>query len=109
MRNTYLETYEDGAAEMLRDEIAEAHAKGRAHWTETPRPQQDEVEALRRQVEHLRRCLGQQNLIHALVDDLDVSLGNMQIGARRDSMEHIRATSMRDRIAQFRRDWRDAK
>ena len=105
MRNTYLETYEDGAAEMLRDEIAEAHAKGRAHWTEIPPAPIDETERLRREVASLRRQVRDQRTVLGLIQDIDIKVGNMLMAYPKGSSARIDAEILRQKIT----DWRNAE
>lgn len=104
MRNVYLETCEDGTAEMLREEIAEAHAKGRAHWTEIPRQQPTELERLQREVAHLRACIRDQRATLELIQDIDIKVGHMLMAYPKDSSPHIDAEILRKKIT----DWRKA-
>lgn len=105
MRNTYLEVYEAGAEEVLREEIAEAHAKGRAHWTEIPRQQPTELERLQREVAHLRACLRRQRKTLRLIQDIDIKVGDMLMTYPKDSSPRIDAEILRKKIT----DWRAAE
>lgn len=102
--------YEQEVAERdrldeIRDQIAEAHAKGRAHWTEIPRQQPTELERLQREVAHLRACIRDQRATLELIQDIDIKVGNMLMAYPKDSSPRIDAEILRKKIT----DWRAAE